>query len=100
MCLGEASRPAYEQDRKLKTARRKRLQPQVKGLRAQVKGWQAEATGAEAEQGAVLDESALGGLTALNREGTRPFEYPAVRAGEDLDAVETSLQQLEKKGLV
>lgn len=98
--LREASRPAYEQDRKLKTALRKQLQPKVKDLRAQVKGRQAEATGAEAEQLAVLDDYALGVLTALNRDGTLPFEYPAVRAGEDLDEVESSLQQLEKKGLV
>ena len=48
----------------------------------------------------MLDDYALGVLTALTRDGTLPFEYPAVRAGEDLDEVETSLQQLEKKGRV
>ena len=46
----------------------------------------------------MLDDDALGVLTALNRDGTLPFEYPAVRAGEDLDEVESSLQQLDKKG--
>lgn len=96
--LREASRPAYEQDRKIKTALRKQLQPKIKDLRAQVKGQLAGATGAEAEQLAVLDDYALGVLTALNRDGTLPFEYPAVRTGEDLDEVETSLQQLAKKG--
>jgi len=54
--LREASRPAYEQDRKLKTALRKQVQPKVKDLRAQVKGRLVEAAGAEAEQVAVLDE--------------------------------------------
>jgi hypothetical protein len=100
MCLGEASRPAYERDRKLKTALRKQLQPKIKDLPVQVKGRQAEASGAEAEQLAVLDDYALGVLTALNRDGTLPFEYPAVQAGEDLDAVETSLQDRAKKGRV
>jgi hypothetical protein len=96
--LPEASRPAYEQDRKIKTALRKQLQPKIKDLRTQVKGWQAEATGAEAEQLAVLGDYALGTLTALNRDGTLPFEYPAVRTGEDLDEVEASLERLSKKG--
>jgi hypothetical protein len=96
--LREASRPAYEQDRKLKTALRKQLQPKIKDLRAQVKGHLAGASGAEAEQLSVLDAYALGVLTALNRDGTLPFEYPAVRAGEDLDEVETSLEHLSQKG--
>jgi hypothetical protein len=96
--LREASRPAYEQDRKIKTALRKRLQPKIKDLRTQVKGQLVGASGAEAEQFAVLDAYALGVLTALNRDGTLPFEYPAVRASEDLDEVETSLQHLAKKG--
>jgi len=46
----EASRPAYEQDRTIKTALRKQLHPKVKDLRAQVKGRLVEATGAQAEQ--------------------------------------------------
>jgi hypothetical protein len=41
---------------------------------------------------------ALGVLTALNRDGTLPFEYPALRAGEDLDEVQASLERLGKKG--
>ena len=37
-------------------------------------------------------------LTALNFDGTLPFQYPAVAAAEALDEVETSLKQLEKRG--
>jgi hypothetical protein len=92
------SRIANEQDRTIKTALRKRLQPKMKDLRTQVKGQLVGASGAEAEQFAVLDAYALGVLTALNRDGTLPFAYPAVRASEDLDEVETSLQHLAKKG--
>src|SRR6266581_8231550 len=72
--------------------------PSVKELRKQVKGQLPQASAAEAEQLAVLDDYALGVLTALNRDGTLPFEYPAVRAGEDLDEVEASLERLGKKG--
>lgn len=46
----------------------------------------------------VLLEYALGMQTALNRDGTLPFEYPGIQAGEDLDAVAESLRRLEKKG--
>jgi hypothetical protein len=37
-------------------------------------------------------------LTALNRDGTTPFDFAAVQTGEDLDEIEASLQRLEKKG--
>jgi hypothetical protein len=96
--LREASRPAYEADRKIKTVMRKQLQPKVKDLRKQVKGQMPQASAAEAEQLAVLDDYALGVLTALNRDGTLPFEYPAVAAGEDLNELAQSLERLAKKG--
>ncbi len=96
--LREASRPAYEADRKIKTAMRKQLQPKVKDLRKQVKEQLPQARASEAEQLAVLDDYALGVLTALNRDGTLPFEYPAVAALEDLNEVAQSLEQLAKKG--
>src|SRR6266705_197019 len=96
--LREASRPAFNADRKIKTAMRKQLQPKVRELRKQLKRDIPEASPAEAEQLSVADDYALGVLTALNRDGTLPFEYPAVRAGEDLDEVEASLERLGKKG--
>jgi len=96
--LREASRPAFNADRKIKTAMRKQLQPKVRELRKQLKRDNPEASPAEAEQLSVVDDYALGVLTALNRDGTLPLEYPAVRAGEDLDEVEASLERLGKKG--
>src|SRR6266702_4999932 len=96
--LREASRPAFNADRKIKTAMRKQLQPKVREVRKQLKEQLPEASPAEAEQLSVVDDYALGVLTALNRDGTLPLEYPAVRAGEDLDEVEASLERLGKKG--
>jgi hypothetical protein len=96
--LREASRPAFEADRKVKTALRKRLGEKVRVVRKQLKSDLVAAEGAEAEQLQVLDDYALGIQTALNRDGTLPFEYPGVQAGEDLDEVAESLWRLEKKG--
>jgi hypothetical protein len=96
--LREASRPGFNADRKIKTAMRKQLQPKVRDLRKQLKQQLPEAPPAEAEQLLVLDDYALGVLTALNFDGTLPFEYPALAAAEALDQVEASLQRLEKRG--
>ncbi len=97
--LREASRPGFNVDRKIKTAMRKHLQPKVREMRKQLKEQIPEAPPAEAEQLSVVDDYALGVLTALNADGTLPFQYPAVAAGQALDEVEASLQQLEKKGV-
>jgi hypothetical protein len=86
-------------DRKIKTAMRKQLQPKVREVRKQLKEQILEAPPAEAEQLSVLDDYALGMLTALNSDGTLPFQYPALAAGDALDEVEASLAQLEKRGL-
>ena len=98
--LREASRPGFNADRKLKTAMRKQLQPKVREVRKQLKGQMPQALPAEAEQLSVIDDYALGVLTALNFDGTLPFKYPAVAAADALDQVEASLQQLEKRGLL
>lgn len=96
--LREASRPAFEVDRKLKTTLRKHIGEKVRVVRRQLRQDLLHAEAAEAEQLEALDEYALGMQTALNRDGTLPFEYPGVQAGEDLDAVAESLRRLEKKG--
>jgi hypothetical protein len=96
--LREASRPGFNADRKIKTAMRKHLQPKVREVRKQLKAQLPQAAPAEAAQLAVLDDYALGMLTALNFDGTLPFKYPAVAAADALDEVEASLQQLEKRG--
>jgi hypothetical protein len=96
--LRDASKPAFEADRKVKTAMRKTLQPKVRAVRKQLKRDLGKVSQAEAEQLAVLDDYATGLLTALNRDGIAPFDFAAVQAGEDLDAIAASLERLEKKG--
>jgi hypothetical protein len=97
--LQDASRPAYEVDRKLKTAMRKYLQPRLKDVRQQIERRSSQASPQEGEQLAVLNDYALGIQTALHFDGTLPFDYPAVAAAEALDDVASSLEQLAKKGL-
>jgi len=46
----------------------------------------------------VLADYATGVLSALNRDGTAPFDFAAVQAGEDLDEVAQSLERLAQKG--
>lgn len=96
--LRDASKQAYEQDRKVKTAMRKHLRPKVKTVRKQLQGLIRDAKPAEAEQLSVLDGYAAAMLSALNRDGTAPFDFAAVQTAQDLDAVEASLQRLAKKG--
>jgi hypothetical protein len=96
--LRDAIEPAYEADRKVKTAMRKQLQRKIKAVRKQLKCQPAQATAAEAEQRAVLDDYALGAASALNRDGLSPFDFAAVQAGEELDEVAASLERLSQKG--
>lgn len=96
--LRDASKSAYETDKQVKTAMRKRLQPKVRALRQQIKKRLSTASPQEAKQLAVLDEYATGVLTALNTDGLQPFKYATVEASKILDEIEASLEQLEKKG--
>ena len=76
---------AYEVDRAIKTAMRKRLQPRLKDVRQQIERRSKQVSPPEAEQLAVLSDYALGIQTALHFDGTLPFDYPAVAAAEALD---------------
>ena len=96
--LRDASKSAFEADRKVKTAMRKQLQRKVKVVSRQLSRDIRKAAAAEAEQLSVLADYATGALSALNRDGTAPFDFAAVQAGEDLDAVEESLERLAQKG--
>ena len=96
--LRDASKSAFEADKQVKTAMRKRLQPKVREVRKQLKKRSATATPTEAEQLAVLDEYATGIVTALNTDGLQPFTYATVEATPILDEIEASLEQLSKKG--
>lgn len=96
--LRDAIQPAYEADRKVKTAMRKTMQPKIRAVRKQLKRDLAKGSPTEAEQLAVLDDYAIGMLSALNRDGLAPFDFAAVQAGEELDEVAQSLERLGKKG--
>src|SRR5438874_4824441 len=96
--LREASRPGFNVDRKIKTAMRKQLQPKIREVRKQLKQQLPEAPPAEAAQLSVIDDYALGVLTALNFDGTLPFQYPAVAAADALEEVEASEAVAGKKG--
>src|SRR6266571_5155809 len=96
--LRDAAQPAFEADKKIRTAMRKRLQPKVRALRKQLKRDIPQGSPTEAEQLAALDDYASGILSALNTDGIQPFKYAAVEAAQALDEVEASLQRLLKKG--
>ena len=96
--LRDASKPAFEADRKVKTAMRKTMQPKVRAVRKQLKRDIPKGSPTQAEQLSVLDDYATTILTTLNRDGLAPFDFAAVQASEDLDEIAASLERLEKKG--
>src|SRR6266571_329313 len=96
--LRDASKTAFEADKQVKTAMRKRLQPKVREVRKQIKKHLVTASPSEAKQLAVLDDYATGIVTALNTDGLQPFKYATVEATPILDEIEASLEQLSKKG--
>jgi hypothetical protein len=96
--LRDASKAAFEADKAVKTAMRKRLQPKVREVRKQIKKYLSTASPQETEQLAVLDDYANGILTALNTDGLQPFKYATVEAGQMVEEIEASLEQLAKKG--
>jgi hypothetical protein len=105
--LREAASPIYELDRSVRKAMRKDLGRKVRETRKQLAhhldGLQETCQPKqqqEREQRAVLGDYALGIQTALNFEGVAPFVYPGVQAYDALGEIETSLQALEKRGLV
>jgi hypothetical protein len=103
--LREAGQPIYELDRSMRKAIRKTIGNPLKRNRnqwaRQLRKGQAQGEAhakAEREQLQVLADYALGISTALNLEGTQPFEYAGIAAFDALEEVEQSLIQLEKKG--
>jgi len=96
--LRDASQPAFEADKKIKTAMRKQMQPKVRAVRKQLSKQRSHAAADQAKQLSVLDDYASGVLTALNTDGLQPFKYATVEAAQALDDVEASLHRLAKKG--
>ena len=54
----------------------------------------------EVAQLRVLADDALAIQTALNFEGPAPFAYPGMEGYDALTEIETSLQELGKRGLL
>ncbi len=107
--LREASRPIFEADRKVRTALRKDVQNKLRESRRPTQRRLAElekqaelsqAETAEQAQLEILEDYALSIQTALNLEGSLPFDYPGLKAYEGLEEIETSLHQINKKGAV
>jgi hypothetical protein len=104
--LREAARPIHEADCSTRTAMRKDIQNKVRETRAQLaRHIQAgqEATDPQKQQEVaqlcVLADYALGIQTALNFDGPAPFAYPGIEGYDALTQIETSLRELEKRGL-
>src|SRR5437667_2225652 len=96
--LRDASKPAFEADRKVKTAMRKQLQRKVKVVHQQLSRDIPKAAAAEAEQMSVLADYATGVLCALNRDGTAPFDFAAAQTGQDRDDAAQWPERRAQKG--
>jgi hypothetical protein len=46
-----------------------------------------------------LEDYALSIQTALNFDGSLPFDYPGLKGYDSLEQIEQSLEQVNKKGL-
>jgi hypothetical protein len=105
--LRDAAEPIYELDRSTRTAMRKDIGRKVHETRKQLARrlqpepqTPPEAQQREREQLAVLADYALGIQSALNFEGSAPFVYPGIEGYEALSDIESSLQELQKRGPV
>jgi hypothetical protein len=96
--LQEASRPAFEEDGKVRSEMNKNLMPKVRSVRKQIREQIEQVSEAEAEQLKVLDEYSLGLQTALTMKGKLPFDYAGIEAYKALDELATSLDRLKKRG--
>ena len=95
----EASRPAFEEDGKVRSEMNKSLMPKVRSVRKQIREQMGQVSEAEAKQLEVLEEYTLGLQTALTTKGKLPFDYAGIEAYKSLDDLATSLDRLEKKGI-
>lgn len=103
--LREAARPIHTVDGSSRTAMRKDIQNKVRETRMQLarhiqvgQERQEPEKQLEGEQLQILADYALGIQTALNFDGSAPLEYPGIQGYDALTEIETSLQELEKKG--
>ncbi len=104
--LREASRPSYEVDRAVRKQIRKAIQQPVREVRRQLERHRAKLAIEEptatsmATRLEVLDDYALAVQTALNLDGQQPFQYASLAVDDALTEIASSLERLEKGGLV
>ncbi len=105
--LREAGRQGFEADRKLRTALRKDVQNKLRESRRPTQRRLAEleqpvelneTERLEQAQLQILEDYGLSIQTALNLEGSLPFDYPSLKAYSALEEIETSLEGVSKKG--
>jgi hypothetical protein len=105
--LREAGRPGFEADRKLRTALRKDVQNKLRDSRIPTRRRLAELAAQsmlneteklEQTQLQLLEDYGLSMQTALNLEGSLPFDYPGLKAYKALEEIEASLAAVSKKG--
>jgi hypothetical protein len=98
--LREAGRLIYVLDHRIKTDMRIRMQQKTHAYRQDLARRSQQVQGQEARQVAILDEYAATVLGTLNLDSTAPFEYAGLAMEEGLQQIHSSLEQLEKRGLL
>ncbi|HEY1348613.1 MAG TPA: hypothetical protein VGF67_03180 [Ktedonobacteraceae bacterium] len=103
--LQDAARPSFEVDRGMRAKMRKTLsekwrpfRPQIERQLNKLKAKETEQSQSEQQQLAVLSEYALAAQTSFHLDGKLPFTSPGLEGYEALDALDESLQRLEKGG--
>ncbi len=96
--LRDASKIIFEQDRKAKLAVRQKLQPKLRQYRSDLAKRKVSATASERVQYDVLDRYEALAQAALHLDGLAPFRYGGLEMEEALDALQSSLEQIAKKG--
>lgn len=98
--LKEAGRLIYVLDHRVKTDMRIRMQQKTHEYRQDLARRRSQAQGEEARQLAVLDEYAATIEGTLNLDSTAPFAYAGLAMEEGLQQIHSSLERLEKRGLL
>jgi len=103
--LQDVARPICEVDRGMRAKMRKTLteklrpfRPQIERRLSKLKEKETAESQSEQQQLAVLSEYALAAQASLHLDGKLPFTYPGLEGYEALEALDESLQRLEKGG--
>jgi hypothetical protein len=102
--LQEAARPIFEEDKATRKDMRKTITNKLRPLRPQLakqltdlEGEETVASRKEQEQLRIIDKYVVAAKSSLNRDGNLPFNYPGLKGYQDLDDLEQSLEQIQKK---